>query len=277
MDESQNNTNNNDLNLVPPEENPLQEAPYADDQSGAIGDALNPNNFSSDSDPLLSGTTSSEPAEPIAPPIATEEKPTKTKIKNKGLLIGIGITALNLIICAVAIIICANISNKPAESTPDTATKTDDFPNSLQCEVNDCLANIKLDSTLDQITNYLGIKPEESSSAKYVLSDNVTLNVRVGSYPDFSLDFKDKTKLKDSKFTNEQYQEIRAHAYTYKGDSNWTRKDVEKLIGKGTLTGRSNSYTSYTWFNQSDKTYFTLSFNVDGDTYYSPLSTPNSF
>ena len=54
MDESQNNTNNNDLNLVPPEENPLQEAPYADDQSGAIGDALNPNNFSSDGDPLLS-------------------------------------------------------------------------------------------------------------------------------------------------------------------------------------------------------------------------------
>ena len=216
MDESQNNTNNNDLNLVPPEENPLQEAPKADDQSGAIGDALNPNNFSSDSDPLLSGTTSSEPAEPIAPPIATEEKPTKTKIKNKGLLIGIGITALNLIICAVAIIICANISNKPAESTPDAATKTDDFPNSLQCEVNDCLANIKLDSTLDQITNYLGIKPEESSSAEYVLSDNITLNVRVGSYPDFSLDFKDKTKLKDSKFTNEQYQEIRAHAYTYK-------------------------------------------------------------
>ena len=59
MDESQNNTNNNDLNLVPPEENPLQEAPKADDQSGAIGDALNPNNFSSDSDPLLSGATSS--------------------------------------------------------------------------------------------------------------------------------------------------------------------------------------------------------------------------
>ena len=277
MDESQNNTNNNDLNLVPPEENPLQEAPYANDQSGAIGDALNPNNFNSDSDPLLSGTTSSEPAEPIAPPIANEETPTKPKFYNKALKIGIGITALNLIICAVAIIICVNISNKPAENTPDAATKTDDFPNSLQCEVNDCLANIKLDSTLDQITNYLGIKPEESSSAKYVLSDNVTLNVRVGSYPDFSLDFKDKTKLKDSKFTNEQYQEIRAHAYTYKGDSNWTRKDVEKLIGKGTLTGRSNSYTSYTWFNQSNKTYFTLSFNVDGDTYYSPLSTPNSF
>lgn len=271
MDESQNNQNDNNLDLVPPEENPLQEAPKAE-TDGAIGASLDPSSFGASSDPLLNGNLKAEPAVPVEPIPLTEEKPTKSKIAHKGLFIGIGITALNLIICTIAVILCLNIS-KSTNPSKETIVQKDDFPNSLQCKVDNCISELKFDDTIDQITNRLGIKPSALTSASYILSDNITLNVKVGQYPSFDYELKKTSLLKDSKFTTEQFEQIKDHAYSYKTKDGWKLEDVEKLIGKGTLKSRSKSTTTYIWVNRDNKTYFTLTF--DGKNYYSqPTEKP---
>lgn len=264
MDESQ-NTPTNDLNLVPPEETPLQDAPQTDNKDGAIGDSLNPSNFEAGSDPLLNGGIKVEPVTPVEPTPIEPKAPSKTKIANKGLLIGIGITVLNLIICTVAIIICLSISSKPAGTTDQTIAEEDTFPNSLQCDVENCLRDIKLDFTPDQLINYLGINPTGDATFEFVLSDNISLIAETGSYPSFSYEVNDKSKLANTDFTDELIAEIKTHAgYSVEEEDAWKLEDVEELLNtKGFLSRRASYSDTYLWVNHITSKYIEVRFDTE--------------
>ena len=274
MDDTANKLNDNNLDLVPPEENPLTETPVKDEaDNGAIGDSLDPSKFDTTSDPLLNSSASTTTPTPAAPPTFVKEKqPTKSKIANKSLIIAIVATILNLAICGVAVFICLSSPSTSTNSNPVAEDDTPKLPDSLQCEIEKCITELRFDLTVDQITNQLGITPQIATEASYVLSDTITLNVQTGQYPSFEYVYTSNSLIPSTNFTEEQHAEIKEHHNN--SEDPWKLEDVEALVGKGQIIKRTPSDTTYIWANQETKRYFKIDFDTDDGLYSKYLIGP---
>ncbi len=260
MDDTANKTQDNDLNLVPPEETPLKDdTSPTNSEDGALGASLDPSKFDS-SDPLLNGTNISAAPVQATPSFVEEKHPTKTKVANKGLIIAIITTLVNLAICATAIIVCLNItkSDTATGNSNQTAEQEPELPGTLQCEVKDCIANLRLDATPDQITSQLGIEPNISSTA-YAIASGITLNVYFeSSGTRYSYYVKDETQMPGSSFTSDDIATLGEHL------EEWKLEDVTKLLGEGCLVGHSSFTKTYAWYNHEDEFYTEIGFDLDG-------------
>lgn len=154
------------------------------------------------------------------------------------------------------LVVCLLTGCQDSSEKKDTL-KEDENKIEAKCEVRDCIKQIEVTNTAEEINEIIGVEAEKSdSSDKYTwkLSDKESITITYSNNSAITQATIDKTKIASDKVDFGVYTDIKKLLNS--GQSLTYEEMVEKLGGvEGTLAGKTSTSKRYIWVDKHDQTF----------------------